>query len=110
MSFMQPQITHEHFQIIETTKEGTIVTPEVCAEYPGNDDAAKAYDVEPSDVSIVFGWGARLSAPGFMDCTEWVVFDTKKEAAEHLLEMFEDGFDDDEIQALKEVGIGHIKQ
>lgn len=37
------------------------------------------------------GWCARLSAPGYMDCTEWCgPFDTVEEAAEALLDMFEE--------------------
>ncbi len=103
MSFMQPQIVYRAFQIIENTNDGTIVTPNDCTEYPGADEAAKAYDVKFSDVSIVFKWGARLSAGGFLDSTEWIIFDTAKEAAEHLLEEFEDSLDDDEIQSLKGV-------
>lgn len=27
-----------------------------------------------------FGYGVRLSAPGYLDCTEWEVFDTEAEA------------------------------
>ena len=40
------------------------------------------------------GWGARLSAPGYMDCTEWAVYDTEEEARAELEEMYPD--DDDE--------------
>lgn len=35
------------------------------------------------------GWGARLSAPGYLDCTDWCVFDTAEEAKEHLREMYD---------------------
>ena len=44
-----------------------------------------AYTIEKRD-----GWGARLSAPGYMDCTEWSVFDTEQEAKDHLEEMYGD--------------------
>jgi len=30
------------------------------------------------------GYGARLSASGYLDCTEWCVFDTDRDAREHL--------------------------
>jgi hypothetical protein len=36
------------------------------------------------------GYGARLSAPGYLDCTEWAVFDTEQEAREYLEEMYGD--------------------
>lgn len=35
------------------------------------------------------GYGARLSAPGYLDCTEWVVLDTEDEAREHLCETWD---------------------
>lgn len=103
MSFLQPQITQEHFQVIENTAEGTIVTPEASVEYPGNEDAAKAFGVALDDITTVYGFGARLSAPGYMDCTDWVVFNTEKDAAEYLLETYGDGLDADEIESLEEV-------
>ena len=36
----------------------------------------------------VEGFGARLSAPGYLDCTEWTVFDTEKEAWDYLDETY----------------------
>ena len=38
--------------------------------------------------------GARLSAPGYMDRTEWLVADTEEEAMEELRELYQ--FDDEE--------------
>jgi hypothetical protein len=38
----------------------------------------------------VKGFGARLSAPGYLDCTEWTVFDTEDEAREYLAENYPD--------------------
>ena len=40
-------------------------------------------------------YGARLSAPGYMDCTEWAVFDTKQEAIDYLEDTFGDGENDE---------------
>jgi hypothetical protein len=33
-------------------------------------------------INLIEGWGARLSAPGYLDCTEWTVWDTREEAVE----------------------------
>lgn len=45
----------------------------------------------------VTGWCARLSAPGYMDRTDWVgPFDTAVEAAEELGRMYRSEFDEDE--------------
>jgi len=41
-----------------------------------------------SDVEIVRGYGARLSAPGYMDCTSWTFFEEKKDAEDHLDDMY----------------------
>lgn len=35
-------------------------------------------------VKLIRGYGVRLSAPGYLDCTEWAVFKTLKEAREHI--------------------------
>lgn len=41
-------------------------------------------DGEPESWENIKGFGARLSAPGYLDCTEWTVFDTETEAREYL--------------------------
>jgi hypothetical protein len=38
----------------------------------------------------VKGFGARLSAPGYLDCTDWAVFDTEGEAKAYLDENYPD--------------------
>jgi hypothetical protein len=53
-------------------------------------------DGEPQSWENVKGYGARLSAPGYLDCTEWAVFDTKEEAETYLYEMYPDDEDQDE--------------
>jgi hypothetical protein len=35
------------------------------------------------------GWGARLSAPGYADCTEWAVHETEEEAREYLADAYD---------------------
>lgn len=44
----------------------------------------------------VKGYGARLSAPGYLDCTEWTVFDTEGDAREYLAEMYGDADADED--------------
>ncbi len=49
------------------------------------------------EFGIVEGYGARMSAPGYTDCTEWTVFESPEEAAEYLAETLgEESEDDDE--------------
>jgi hypothetical protein len=47
--------------------------------------------VEPNDdvIETFFGYGVRLSAPGYLDCTEWEVFETEAEAEERGKELLE---------------------
>lgn len=40
---------------------------------------------------IQFGWGVRLGAPGYLDCTEWMgVYETQEEALEQLTAIYGD--------------------
>ena len=43
-----------------------------------------------TSVTEKMGYGARLSAPGYLDCTEWAVFDTEEEARAYLKETYEE--------------------
>ena len=58
------------------------------------------YNGTVQDVEPVMGYGARLSAPGYMDCTEWAVFDTAEQAAEYLTETYGDDYPDAEARDL----------
>lgn len=62
---------------------------ESALQYTGESDAE-----DITEVSVVEGYGARLSAPGYMDCTEWSVYDTEEEAHAALAE--EDDQEDEE--------------
>lgn len=39
-------------------------------------------------ITPIEGYGARVSAPGYLDCTEWAVFDTAEEAQAYLDEEY----------------------
>src|SRR5579859_6022313 len=78
MPFMQAEITESRQWAKSETPEGTCFIP---IEY---------YFAELGDLTeIVTGFGARLSAPGYLDCTDWVVFPTEEEAKRHLMEMYD---------------------
>ena len=42
-----------------------------------------------TSVQLIEGYGARLSAPGYMDSTSWTVFKTREEAEEFLREEYD---------------------
>lgn len=87
MSFMEPQVTGK-------TKWYQVDTDNGIVSYPADNftttDVALENDVEDEDVNTVVGYGARMSAPGYLDCTEWVVFDTAEEAEAYLAEEYSD--------------------
>jgi len=39
-------------------------------------------------VEIIEGFGGRLSMPGYMDCTDWIVADTAEEIQDTLDDMY----------------------
>ncbi len=51
---------------------------------------------EVDSVAVLWGWGTRLSAPGYMDCTDWDVHHSEEEAAAALAELEEENDDDTE--------------
>ena len=62
-------------------------------------------DADGDDAEVterLFGFGGRLSAPGYMDCTSWCVGETQADVARQLLELYfdqpEDEMDDEEIK------------
>lgn len=49
------------------------------------------YSGKVDSVEIVTGWAARLSAPGYLDATEWMgTYATAEEAALALVEIYSD--------------------
>ena len=119
MTFMQRQITgNENWLRVETT-QGTefvriadtslFVRNSDCPSQPLTDDEREAtidnirdyVEDTPKSWENIKGYGARLSAPGYLDCTPFVVFDTQEEAEQYLTDEYpEDGEpEDDEDEA-----------
>lgn len=114
MSFMQPEVWFTETYIVETTCGTEVVPVDVAGskctiedleqylegevserdkrqlyseDVPGeNDDdesESKLIILEPEQK-----WLARLSAPGYLDCTDTASFDSELEALEYLLDMY----------------------
>lgn len=58
------------------------------------EDYVEARKADVYEIAIVSGYGARLSAPGFMDCTLWGVYENEEAAREALEEMYPDDTDE----------------
>lgn len=104
MGHMQPEIYHGKAWLVETYN-GTEVVPDDLVNMPDVIDehnyteAAKELQtycegaiIDVPDFAIE-GWLCRLSAPGYLDCTPWSLFETKHEAIDWTREMGADESD-----------------
>lgn len=82
MGFMEPEIEYNRWCIGETKHHETIIVP---FEY--------RHDVvwwDSQGYRIEDGWCARLSAPGYLDCTDWIgVYSNKNAAMAALRELYD---------------------
>lgn len=79
--FMSPEITEKQKWFIVGDWEG--VYP---SKFFGLDWVKTSHPDEK--IETLMGYGARLSAPGYLDCTDWGIFSSKREAMEYLIEMY----------------------
>ena len=95
---MEKQVTDKQRWAIVETNCGTECVPieQLGIVLPSNMKAQAKLLADYLEGSHVFcvaekeGYGARLSAPGYLDCTEWTVFDTEQEAVDYLEETYGD--------------------
>ena len=113
MAFMQRQVVKGNWLRVETT-QGTefvsiadtslFVRDSHTLTHPMTEDEKHAAitkiqqytEGEPQEWENSTGYGARLSAPGYLDCTPWNVFDTEQEAWDSLTESYPEDEDEDE--------------
>lgn len=90
--FMKPQIIRDRWFKCETTHGTEFVQQDLIGKTtrPTKKELEPYLEGKLESVSVLDGYGARLSAPGYLDCTEWLVFDTKEEAKAHLIQMYTD--------------------
>lgn len=106
MSFMERQITAMQTWLKVETTEGTEFLP---SDLVGDIETCNDADEQPEDLAtirpytsgipqsweVIKGYGARLSAPGYLDCTEWTVFDTIAAAQTYLSETYPEDDEED---------------
>lgn len=91
MSFMQPQIMKDDWYEVEANNGTDYVPVSACGKVKKTKQLRDYVEGEPKSRKLLKGWfGARLSAPGFLDCTEWSVFKTVEEAEKYLEETYGD--------------------
>ena len=94
MSFMQKEITNEtEWYEIDTGSGTYYVQVELVGKFDLDSDEetqlvkSKLVDYCEGDIlyiEIITGYGARLSANGYLDATEWAVYDTIEDAEQAL--------------------------
>jgi hypothetical protein len=106
MGFMQRQITGKQNWLRVETTQGTefvsvadsslFVRDSDTQTHPLTEDerAATIKKIQqytegtPQSWENIKGYGGRLSAPGYLDCTEWQIFETAEEALAYLAEEY----------------------
>lgn len=117
MPFMQKQVTGLQAWIRVETSAGTEFIDAVSLGLSVRDSQTKTHTLKGKEREAtlaklspycegvimewetVRGYGARLSAPGYLDCTEWTVFDSQEDAEAYLEENYpedEEESDDDD--------------
>ena len=109
MSFMKPQIIETSYWTFETS-EGTEIIPcdpdgsddtEIVTEGAKLDAIRELFGDDVSgDIIIANGYLWRLSAPGYMDCTDWAPGESIADCVSGLLGMFGDDMDWSDFQTL----------
>ncbi len=88
MSFMKPEGTEKQAWIEIDGKNGIFFFPRDCFN---RSEAIKAYGGSLGDgidsVRVYRGYGIRLSAPGYLDCTDWEVYRNKRVAIKRFNEL-----------------------
>lgn len=91
MSFMKPEVQFTHYFDVETNQGTWIVPADYVGEVPSLDDFSQWVEgdvVAGQEIVKKAGWIARLSAPGYTDCTDWSAHDTEDDARAYLDEAY----------------------
>lgn len=102
MAFMEPDIYHGEYYILESSTHGTTFLPLYVEPGAKTNADLAMYCEGPIDspeepVNIASGILARMSAPGYLDCTEWSPYASEDEALADLRENY--GLEDEDDEA-----------
>src|SRR5262245_66040918 len=102
MSFMGPEVVFGTWLEVESDWGVEYVPEEVvgyiglelgemmdcdCPEWKRAKRALRPYLLGRAEaVTLIKGHGVRLSAPGYLDCSEWMVFENERDALAYLEE------------------------
>jgi len=104
MAFMQIEVSGpEYWIILDGPCGGEMIPCDVCGRLLENDDSEDDYiqaafaaisefteNRKCWEIEEVFGYAGRLSAPGYLDCTDWMgPYDSAEEARLAVIEAYE---------------------
>lgn len=98
MSYMKPEIFEDSYYEVDTNS-GTEIIPcsvvgcyNVCRQRSLEDYLeGQPYDNGMTKAYPKHGWVARMSAPGYTDCTDWTAHRSEEAARDYLDDMYGDG-------------------
>lgn len=102
MSFMKPEVVRGDWYEVEDKRGETSIVPTDVGLADWIDDLK---DGESVTITLhVDTWGGRMSAPGYLDCTEWGLYKSEADAIRWLREEYET--DDEEATRLEAASSG----
>ena len=108
--FMKPEVCYGTWVTVET-RYGTYHVPgEFLSDAPDAAEVGPFVEGGAEGIESIEGpregWGARLSAPGYLDATDWSLYPTEQEAREALADEFPEDLPDDSGGDCAECGEG----
>lgn len=90
MGFMRAEWYQTDYWRIETSAGTCIVPKDVESDRSRLAPYVDVGTYDPDDdVYAESGWVGRMSAPGYMDCTDWIACETEEEVKRELAEAYD---------------------
>jgi hypothetical protein len=88
--FMKPEIERNYYYSVETTDGTEIIPANVVGSKGRIADFCHGTPLDNQPCEMQYGVIARMSAPGYLDCTDWSAHGTEEEALAYLNDMYGD--------------------
>lgn len=88
MSFMTPQYYETDYYSVDTNIGTEIVPCDVCNDGTKLSDYVEGNVIYLTGTKRKHGWVGRLSASGYMDCTEWIAASSMEGIKTLLTELY----------------------
>jgi hypothetical protein len=89
MAFMVPVYEEGEWYDVDTSAGGSVVPADLVGDKPTRERLAQYVEGEVESWERKHAIGARLSAPGYMDATDWTLHETIEEARQYIEDTYE---------------------